>query len=190
MLIDEFRKRFSPHLEKTIRWQAFNYLAENLLAKNGQIWIGETGSLRHLDSWATDGNSTIVWDWLCMKTGGRGFSVDIEPYASEMVQEHCKHITPFNMDSTLLLASPKVGIERLDLLYLDSYDFAPPFADSKLHHAAELAICYPRLKSGCFIAVDDCHTKDHGKHSYIKLFFEELGIKPDIESYVHVWRKP
>jgi len=62
--------------------------------------------------------------------------------------------------------------ETLDFLYLDSYDLTETI-DSPTHHLAELASVYPRLPSGCLIAVDDCVSEQHGKHRFVRDWLED-----------------
>ncbi len=62
--------------------------------------------------------------------------------------------------------------------------------ESPTHHLAELTSIYPRLPSGCIIAVDDCKSETHGKHRFVRDWLLSLGVRPLLESYVTVWRKP
>jgi len=80
-------------------------------------------------------------------------------------------------------------VELLDLLYLDSYDLVEGI-ESPTHHLAELTAVYPRLPSGCLIAVDDCVSATHGKHRFVLAWLASLGVQPILESYVTIWRKP
>lgn len=185
-----FVNQFDPVLKKSVRWPSFLRIALELFSLNRPVFIGETGSLRLLGNWHGDGQSTFLWDFIAKATLGHAFSVDSNIGAFELVKSHCPHVTPFCDDSIQLLASLDGVIESFDLLYLDSMDYNNQTALSELHHAGELAVCYPKLKSGCLIAVDDCHEPDRGKHVLIKTFFDRFGIPPLIEGYVTVWRKP
>jgi hypothetical protein len=79
--------------------------------------------------------------------------------------------------------------DKIDLLYLDSYDLTDTI-DSPLHHLAELASIYAALPSGCLIAIDDCIDEQHGKHRFVRDFLSRLGVEPVLRSYVTVWCKP
>ncbi len=187
MLIDEFSDEFRPKLENTPRWVPFRFIAQYLLGLGKPLRIVETGTLREIDDWSGDGQSTRLWDWMVDRTGGRGDSVDIEPSAVKVAASICKKMKITQGDSIEFLRkldSP----EEIDFLYLDSYDCAGPL--SPLHHVGELAAIYERLKPGCLIAVDDCHTPEWGKQILVKRFFELARIAPLGESWITVWQKP
>jgi hypothetical protein len=38
--------------------------------------------------------------------------------------------------------------------------------------------------------VDDCKSETHGKHRFVRDWLLSLGVRPLLESYVTVWRKP
>lgn len=189
-LISEFKAHFAPLLYGSARWDAFLGIAEHLINKNKPLIIGETGTIREPINWWGHGRSALVWDWLIENTGGKGFSVDIDPEVVESAKPYCKNIEVVCSDSLSYLRSSKI-IEELDLLYLDSRDYVIGDGSvSMLHHAGELACCWDRLKSGCVIAIDDCHSNVEGKHILVKAFFDIAGIKPVFQSYITVWEKP
>lgn len=187
-----FTEKFAPHLLGTKRWDAFTWIASTLFALQRPVSIGETGAMRRENNWAGDGHSSVVWDFIARTSGGQMFTVDIDPEACGLVRRYCAEDTHriICSDSIRFLSSDTYAPLELDFLYLDSMDFFFGNPRSSLHHAGELAACYDRLKSGCLIAVDDCHTSVEGKHIMIRSFFDQLGVKPDIEGYVTVWRKP
>lgn len=186
----DFQNHFGPMLAGSSRWEAFVGIATHLLNKKKPLIIGETGTIREPINWFGHGRSAVVWDWLIDKTDGKGFSVDIDPEVVESAKPYVKKIEIVCSDSLSYLRNSNL-IEELDLLYLDSRDYViGNGAVSMLHHAGELACCWDRLKSGCVIAMDDCHDDTEGKHILVKEFFRIAGIKPVFESYVTVWEKP
>ena len=145
--------------------------------------------MRELDCWAGDGQSTRLWAFIVEAVGGSAFSLDIDPKACVLARKTCGgFVSVVETDSITYLAQC-VDLGRLDLLYLDRFDYTGD-ARSALHHAGELAAAYPKLPSGCRIAVDDCHTPTEGKHTLVKAYFDAMGIEPELASYVTVWRKP
>lgn len=186
LFVDEFEK----HLKSTHRWNAFIRIAAELFSLERSVFIAETGSMRALGNWGGDGQSTLLWNFIAKHTNGCAFSIDSNPGAFEMVKTHCKNVIPFCDDSITMLTDLAGLVENLDLLYLDSMDYQGETALSELHHAGELAACYSKLKSGCLIAVDDCHTDDQGKHFLVKTFFDRMNIEPIVKSYITVWEKP
>lgn len=185
-----FESTFGIHLRNSSRWSAFRFLAETLFSLDRPIHIGETGCLRLRDNWAGDGQSTRLWDFIAGATKGSSFSVDINPNNCSVAQSLCPNTEVICGDSLRVLGSlEKERLSRLDLLFLDSYDFASPHGLSMLHHMGELAIVWSQLKSGCLIAIDDCLREDLGKHGYVQKFMSDMNIEPVHRSYITIWRK-
>lgn len=188
MSLAEFDRAFKRKVGEEHRWPAFKTIAYYLLAKQEPVNIVETGCARETDNWAGDGQSTQVWNWIVERTGGSIISFDINPKAVA----YAKSVAPLAdvrcSDSVTGLRSLE-NPEEIDFLYLDSFDLTDSI-DSPTHHLAELAAVYPRLKSGCLIAVDDCQSEERGKHRFVRDWLRILGVPPLLESYVTIWRKP
>jgi len=174
----------------TMRWYPFLFIAEELLKKNKPLNIMETGCTRRdtKENWTLDGNATLIWDYLINKTGGEGNSVDIDPKAVEQARVLVTKMKIHEGDSVTFLRNNLETVKKLDLIYLDSYDWNGP--PSAMHHLAEFASVFEYLPSGCLIAIDDCHEPYFGKHFLVRIVLELFQIKPIYESYVMVWRKP
>lgn len=186
LFIDEFESK----LKGTRRWDAFTYIAAHLFSLERSIFIVETGSMRNPGNWAGDGQSTMLWDFIAKYTNGSVFSIDTDPGAFELVRTHCPNVIPFLGDSIEMLSTFSDNLNVTDLLYLDSLDYKDETALSELHHVGELAASYPKLKSGCLIAVDDCQSDSLGKHFLVKMFFERMNIRPIQSGYITLWKKP
>jgi hypothetical protein len=187
MSLAEFDRTFKRAVGEEHRWPAFKTIAYYLLAKQEAIHIAETGCARQRDNWFGDGQSTQVWNWIIERTGGSLTAFDI----NQACVDYAKSVAPLAdvqcIDSVIglrMFPNP----EKLDFLYLDSFDLTETI-DSPTHHLAELASIYPRLKSGCLIAVDDCKG-EHGKHRFVAGWLHSIGVRPLFESYVTIWRKP
>lgn len=188
MQLEDFQKAFFLSLAKTRRWDAFCFIADDLIRRERPLYIVETGCARELGNWSGDGLSTVLWDWLITKTGGRSITFEINPLN---VSEGRKMVTKAEIvesDSIVGLRTVE-NPETIDLLYLDSYDLTDDI-DSPMHHLAEFASIYYDLPSGCLIAIDDCVDEQHGKHRFVRDFLSSLGIEPELRSYITVWRKP
>lgn len=194
---EEFCKQFKPLLcvneykkNQYNRWPAFEFIAKELLEKNRPINIIETGTLRAENDWLGYGHSALLWDWIISKTGGNFYSVDIDHEAIRFARARCKNINLIHCDSVGYLRT--VDAEKVDILYLDSYNWSKEdHISSCLHHMTELGAIWDRLPSGCLIAIDDRHTDHLGKHVLVELFFVEIiRIQPLIKCHVIVWRKP
>jgi cephalosporin hydroxylase len=184
----DFDAQFSKHLGNTRRWEPFRNIAADLIARGRPVNIVETGCARQPDNWAGDGQSTLVWDWLLDNLGGTGLSMDINEANCHAAAAQVKHVKIACVDSVVGLRVI-VQPETIDFLYLDSYDLTETI-DSPTHHLAELTSVYPRLPSGCIIAVDDCVTEQYGKHRFVRDFLARMGVEPVLRGYVTVWVKP
>lgn len=183
-----FIQQFAPVLGNTDRWIAFNYIWEALKQKREPVHILETGCARDEGNWAGDGQSTLVWDWMITQLGGTGISIDLSPENAAVARSLVKRVEVKVSDSVIALKQ-EPELESLDLLYLDSYDWTGTF-ESPLHHAAEFAVAYPRLRSGCLIAIDDCFSDQEGKHVMVQDLLRGMGVEPVLRSRVTIWRKP
>jgi hypothetical protein len=186
--LEAFDAHFSAALGRTRRWEAFQHIASDLLGRGRALSIVETGCARQADNWSGDGQSTLVWDWLLEQVGGTGLTMDINPANCAVAAAQVERFKVACIDSVVGLRT-MVEPDKIDLLYLDSYDLTETI-DSPLHHLAELAAVYAGLPSGCLIAIDDCVDEQHGKHRFVRDFLSRLGVEPVLRSYVTVWRKP
>ena len=178
------------HLSKVAhREGAFRFIHDELCKLGRSVLIVETGCARQKDNYAGDGQSTFFWDLILQKIGGAGFTCDINPEATSFVNfTGVKRMSAWTADSVMFLRDFQFA-NQIDFLYLDSFDFEFGKNDSAIHHLAELTAIFSRLKSGCMIAVDDCHSDIEGKHIEVKKFLKGLGVEPGFESYVTVWKK-
>jgi hypothetical protein len=188
MSLAEFDREFRSKLGEDRRWPAFKLIAYYLLAKQEPVHIAETGCARQADNWNGDGQSTQVWNWIIERTGGSAIAFDINPGAVAYAKTVAPLVDVKCIDSVQGLRMIPHA-EKLDFLYLDSYDVTPGI-ESPTHHLAELTSIYPRLPPGCLIAVDDCKINGNGKDRFVKAWLSSLGVEPIKDSYVTVWRKP
>lgn len=196
-LLDEFCQKFKPLLTANEyqkgqfnRWEAFEFIAKELLSKDKEIKIIETGTLRKDNDWLGYGHSTLLWEYILTKKPGRCFSIDIDLEALKFARNRCVKVDFIHCDSVQYLR--KTNGDDLDLLFLDSYDWSKNnHLSSCLHHMTELGTIWDRIPSGCLIAVDDAHNETEGKHVLVHNFFEKMfGLKPIVSCHVEVWRKP
>lgn len=171
------------------RAEAFKTIGYHLIYLSRPVNIIETGSLRTAEDWIGNGQSTLVWNWLIRELGGKCVSIDLSPSVCDFAKSHTKHVEVINGNSLSVL--PKMtDIEDYDIIYLDSFDWSPSVsARSSLHHVTELGLVWDRLKTGCLIAVDDCHEREAGKHALVKYFFDLMGNRPIHEGWVTIWKK-
>ncbi len=153
--------------------------------------IIETGTAWDKDNWEGQGQSTLIWDWICGRTKHEAYSIDLNPEAAKHALDHTMNVELITGDSVKTLSSMADRIlENCVLLYLDSYDWSPEAnLDSAFHHMAELTCVWSKLPAGCMIVVDDRHGDMKGKHFMVELFMDKLGIKPVFKDYQIGWVK-
>jgi hypothetical protein len=158
-------------------------------------WIIETGSLRLLNNWAGDGQSTRLFDIYAAHTGGNVITIDIDPEAQQVVVANCsKQVMSIASDSVAALhklASEANG-RTVDLLYLDSFDidFNNVFP-SAFHHVKELVSAMPLLDDGTIVGVDDnfvlADGSRVGKGMLVRAWFNDIGQAPIHDGYQYIW---
>jgi hypothetical protein len=184
-LEEMLEKTFSSHRN---RRDSFAKMIAHLKTINNPLII-ETGCSRETNNWAGDGMSTIIFDKYINDYNGVLHSVDIDEnnvrtaaaLVSDKTTVHCS-------DSVAWLWNFNQRNTKIDLLYLDSFDYHD---DSRLssmqHHMYELAAILPSLKNGTMIAVDD-HFGDHGKGELVKQFMEQIGVPMIHNDYQLIWQ--
>jgi hypothetical protein len=165
------------------RHEAFATIAE-LLPEGCRII--ETGTVRQVDNWEGDGQSTIVWDTLATSLGGTVTTIDINPIGAELVAELELQAPTAIVGDSLDVIPTLTG--QCDFLYLDSFDvdFENP-QPAAAHHLSELTAALNLLHPGSLVAVDD-NRDDQGKGSEVAWFLAEHGAVEIVCGYVRVWR--
>ncbi len=159
--------------------------------------ILETGSLRLLDNWAGDGQSTRLFDAFVNFHNGVVFSVDIDPAVIAVARSTvssrthciCSDSVRFLNDFTAMTG----GCCGFDLIYLDSFDLdVNNPGPSAFHHMKEL-MAVGRLKPGTIVAVDDNLVIDGhsiGKGYLVEAYFANIDVPLIYNGYQKVWRMP
>ncbi len=170
--------------------------------KNKDFFIVETGCMRadHGQlALGDDGASTYIFDDFINYYDGEVASVDINP-------DNVRHAQKMVSDRTTVYCSDSVEFlwniptkKKIDLLYLDSYDFEPenPIPSQK-HHLKELTAVMKNLRKGSIIMVDDnANTPEFewftkiaqgGKAGFVKEFMKDIGAELLLDEYQIIWR--
>jgi methyltransferase family protein len=185
---------FLSSIPAGLRRPRFWAIAQGMLDAGRPISILETGCLRPSGSPEQDGCSTLVWDYIAQKTGGRCITIDSDGehcnYTKSKVSAYTEVIWSDSLDC---LSRIKKIWQPIDLLYLDSMDYVGDNlskARSALHHAGELAAAWKWLAPDAIIAIDDCSEPYVGKHALVKRFFDSIGVEPLTSDYIHTWKRP
>jgi hypothetical protein len=124
------------------------------------ITIVETGCIRNVteESKFGDGWSTLNWDYYCKKTGSKVYVVDID---ENHLNQSMKIVPPSNYveytkdDSINYL---KNFDKKIDLLFLDSFDYCGDAENIKAchnHSLNEVKASWDKLNESCFVLIDD-----------------------------------
>jgi len=170
--------------------------------KTKDFFIVETGCMRADHgkiALGDDGASTYIFDDFINYYDGNVVSVDINP-------NNAKHANELTSDRTEVYCSDSVEFlwnlpvkRKIDLLYLDSFDFEPedPIPSQK-HHLKELCAAMTKLRKGSLIVVDDnANTPEFewftkiaqgGKAGFVKDFMASIGVEPLYDGYQIVWQ--
>jgi hypothetical protein len=170
--------------------------------KNKDFFIVETGCMRadHGQlALGDDGASTYIFDDFINYYDGEVASVDINP-------DNVAHAQKMVSDKTQVYCSDSVEFlwnipskRKIDLLYLDSFDFEPedPIPSQK-HHLKELTAVMKNLRKGSIIMVDDnLNTPEFewftkiaqgGKAGFVKEFMKDIGAELLLDEYQIIWR--
>ncbi|MCI0535898.1 MAG: hypothetical protein L0Z50_11800 [Verrucomicrobiales bacterium] len=150
--------------------------------ETGPLIIVETGCLRSLN-WEGDGCSTILFHEFAVETRSRLVSIDINPAHCMLARGHCPQAEVLCGDAVQVLYQLRSKVEKIDLLYLDSYDvdWNDPHP-SALHHFKELCAASPMLRCGSLVFVDD-HVPDNGKPLYVREYMLGIGAEIVHEDY-------
>jgi hypothetical protein len=149
--------------------------------------IVETGTIRTLGNWTGDGQSTIVWNEYAKQLNGQVWTIDIEIAGAQLVEQlQLSHTIAVTGDSLDMI--PKLKLEHIDLLYLDSFDidWSNP-EPSAQHHLDELNEAMHMLSTGSIVAVDD-NMAVAGKGMKVAAHMKSIDAEPLVDGYVQAWR--
>lgn len=174
------------------RSESFSLMINELTKKTSPLII-ETGCSRMANNFDGDGMSTLIFDSFIGEHGGECYSVDINKSHVEFAQQNTKYVDIQTSDSVsyLYLLNKKLQREnrKVDLLYLDSFDFdVSNTHPSSFHHIKELIVIWPSLSDGTIITVDDNFENGKGKGQYVREFLSNIGIEPVYSGYQIVWK--
>lgn len=162
----DFENFFSKYKEGIMksgksRAKFYEYIIPKLVAKNKPVFILETGTMWEPFETNSGAFTLIMADLIKNVTGGKLYTVDI---SQESINK-CKKNTQGFHDAIEFIQSDSVNyikslpdefVSKLDLVYLDSYDFSFPNPHpSAQHHLEELNAIYNRINDDCGIGIDD-----------------------------------
>jgi len=177
-------------IDKTVpgyRKESFEKMIAHLKTIDQPV-IVETGCSRQADNWGGDGMSTVIFDKYINTYNGEFDAVDINPDNAKFAQSLVSDKTTVHCSDSIawLWNFNKLG-KKIDLLYLDHFDFDQHNPGSSMSHTLfELTAVRPSLKKGTMIAVDD-NFGHFGKGMLVKHFMEHIGNPMVHTGYQFIW---
>lgn len=182
---DIFMPKFYAKTWKQGRNETFKILMKYLEDNNiKNPVIVETGTTRLAHKQSGDGHATRIFDAYINYYDGEVYSVDIDKKA-------CKCAKSFVSEKSNIICSDSVKYlktfkKKIDLLYLDSFDFNKKNPEPSMkHHLKELMECLKNLKPGSVIVIDDNNIgpKNKGKGYYVKEYLLKQNAKILFDEY-------
>lgn len=133
-----FSKLGSTPYHNRGRWPTFKIALNLFLQKKGSV-IVETGCQRQLEDWGSGCSTYLFLDFLQKHpNNGKLYSIDNNKNSIEFLESNFpqnKHLHSILGDSSEVLNSFYMHESRIDLLYLDSYDY--PIGELMLRYGIE-----------------------------------------------------
>lgn len=168
------------------RWRTFQ-MAINWFVQTGGLNIVETGCIR--DKSYQDGASTRLFADLVKKViGARFWSVDIEPRHVELARSFVPPHERIELCVGDSIEFLKAFNNRIDLLYLDSFDYnrGDP-GPAQLHALKEMQVVFPNLSPKACVLIDDNDPVGGGKGELAKKFLAEHDFVCLMDHFQSCW---
>lgn len=170
------------------RYETF-LLSMQIMKKNKSKILVETGTARYGGRKCRgDGCSTLIFGEWARDNDARFYSVDIDPKA---IQNAKDAVLPLNPDVIFITSDSVAFLEnfynyddRIDFLYLDSFDFDPENpGPSENHHLKEIRAAYRYLHRNSIVMVDDTYGINGGKGRLVIPYLLGKGWKIVFSAY-------
>ena len=153
-------------------------IAMNYYLQHGGKIIVETGTQRQRDDWSAGCSTTVLGKFISEYTAeSKLFSVDITPHnvmtSKFLCEEYQNYIEWFTEDSVGFL---KNFDQKIDFLYLDSYDWfphEPQLTECQTHQLNEMLAAVDKMSEKSVILLDDNDLPDGGKTRITKNYLAE-----------------
>ena len=173
------------------RFETFKLALKNTYERFNEPLIFETGTLR-LENDFGAGYSTYIFGECVSLFGGRLITVDINSSNIEtskrITKSFEKYITYITDDSLNVI---KNFNDKIDLLYLDSYDcpLIGDASDAQNHNFNEFILAENKLKDDSLILIDDVNFSNGGKAKKTHEYLFSNKYKLILEKQQSLWKK-
>ena len=189
---DWFTEKYRFQIGEGVRYPSMKMALNYFHQKDGKVMV-ETGTTRAINDFGGAGMATIFLGEYCKRYGKKLYTVDILPQAislsKELTKDYADVIEYVTADSLEFL---KNFDEKIDLLYLDSYDY--PIDEDPLkvrgsqgHQLKELLAAWGKLSENAVIILDDNAWKGGGKCKLTKQELVRRGKTCIWDDFQSVW---
>jgi hypothetical protein len=188
----DFQNSFDTFLKNgPDRFNTFKISLNLFLQRNGKV-IVETGCQRQSEDWGA-GMSTFIFGKFIKEFSPESklFTVDLSDFniqiARSLTREYEKYVNYFVSDSLEYLKNFQ---GKIDLLYLDSYDWTPDDPlDCQTHQLNEFLLAEDKLTDQSIVLLDDNDFPDGGKTKLTKDYLEKKNWLCLLDAKQSLWIK-
>ena len=189
---DWWTEKYRFQIGEGVRYPSMKIALNLFNQRNGEIMV-ETGTTRAVNDFGGAGMATIFLGDYCKKYNKTLYTVDI---LQEAISLSKKLTSDFADNINYIVADSLEFLEhfdqKIDLLYLDSYDYPldeEEFAvkASQEHQAKELLTAWDKLSKDAIIVLDDNAWAGGGKCKLTKRMLVERGKTCVWDDFQSVW---
>jgi len=172
------------------RRDSFKKTVQLLNERQAKVLVETGTSRRGLENTRGDGAATIVFGKWAKENNAYLHSVDISKASVEGSQQAVNeqqlkdNVSVYHQDALEFLKSFE---ERIDFLYLDSYDYSRTDVDiqkkSQEHHLKEFQLAESKLHEQSIVLIDDCGLPGGGKGKLVVDYMLKNDWKVVINAY-------
>jgi len=172
------------------RRDSFKKTVQLLNERQAKVLVETGTSRRGLENTRGDGAATIVFGKWAKENNAYLHSVDISKASVEGSQQAVNeqqlkdNVSVYHQDALEFLKSFE---ERIDFLYLDSYDYSRTDVDiqkkSQEHHLKEFKLAESKLHEQSIVLIDDCGLPGGGKGKLVVDYMLKNDWKVVINGY-------
>ena len=184
---------FDSYMRQSLeRFYTFKIAMNYYLEHNGKV-IVETGTQRQLNDWTAGCSTNLIGKFIAEFTPqSKLYSVDISHLNIRISKEICcqdyqPYINWAVQDSITFL---KNFDQKIDFLYLDSYDWfaeEPGLTECQVHQLNEMKAALDKMNEKSIIVLDDNDLPDGGKSRLTKEFLIENNWICLFDSKQSIW---
>jgi hypothetical protein len=177
--------------KSSLRFETFRLALKDVYKITENPYIFETGTVRMKNDFGA-GYSTYIFGECISIFGGKLFTVDNSErnmQTSKLITEKFANNIIYILDDSL--NAIKNFNEKIDLLYLDSFDcpIEGDATESQKHNLQEFLLAENKLRCDCRILIDDVNFPNGGKSKLTHEHLEKNNYKLIHKNQQSLWKK-